>query len=325
MIEEILSLGLNDVGEKEKEYISKINSLIDSLHQKGYQINKPHRNLILTGIPGSGVELFETLLNCIDNIVCLGNAPSDINALPQTFVDLRKSILEKYHCSDSQSPTMNKSIDEDVVVCLKLNLPHLMINEMQGKKKGELNQLMAFGYRIISIVRDPVYTIATWNLPEFINIPEAMITDENLSPRWNGLKFASQDKIIRQTLLWHDYAKLFLNLKNNIKIYTYEQITSNFKWVLGDLCSHLTLLNPEIQLSLKNQNIWSKYEGIEEIKNAVDKHCFFPKNDFGYHNTGAEGFIPPDLTESDNISNNGDVDFQKCLNRWQSGQPLTDN
>ena len=117
--------------------------------------------------------------------------------------------------------------------------------------------------------------------------------------------------------------EFFLSLKKFIKIYTYEQITSNFKWVMGDLCSHLTLLNPEIQLNLKNQNIWSNYEGIEEIKKAVDKHCFFPKNDFGYINSGAEGFIPPDLTERDDVLSSGEVDFQQCLNRWQSGLPLT--
>jgi len=323
MFEDIPLLRLDDVGFEEKSYIESIESLLKDMNLVG-QINKPHRNLIITGIPGSGVELLESLLNSIDNIVCSGDAPSDINALPQTFIDLRKSILDKYNCSDSHDQTMNKSVDEDVVVCLKLNLTHLMLNEMLGVKKGELGQLMEFGYRIIAIVRDPVYTIANWNQPDFVNIPEAMITDANLSSRWNNITFGTQDKILRQALLWHDYAKLFLNLKKIIKIYTYEQITLRFKWVLGDLCSHLTLLNPETQLNLTNLNIWSKYDGIEEIKKAVDRHCL-PKNDFGYINAGAEGIIPPDLTVRDNVSSSGNVDFQQCLNRWQSGQPLTGN
>jgi len=304
--------------------IIKIKNLLASLKQKEYQVNKPYRNVILTGIPGSGVELFESLLNKIDNVFNTNLEITDISSIPQALVDIRKCIFEESKRFNSKNFNLKNKIDEDIIVTFRLNLLYLVMNEIQGLKKGEFNQLIDFGYRIIAIVRDPVYTIANWNKLEFANMPEAMITDDNLSPRWNGIRFPSSNKLTRQAQLWNDYAKLFINLKNYIKIYTYEQIALNFEWVLKDLCNHLTLLNPQLQVTIENLNLRSKYAEIDNIKKAVDQ-CCPAKNVFGYTNAGAEGFVPPDLSEREKIVSSGEVDFQKIINRWKSGQPLTDN
>ena len=291
------------IREGQQIQIEKINNLLKSLNQEGYHINKPYRNLILTGIPGSGIGLFSSILNSVENIVCADDTIDDIRLLPQSYVYIRNKLLE----SDSEQ---RKVVDEDVVVGLKQNLVYLRLNAMQGLKQNEIETLINYGYRIIALVREPVYTIANWNNPESNHLLEAMVTDDDLSPRWRGVVFSSNDKIERQAQVWQFYAGFLLNLKNIIKFYTYEQITSNSDRVLKDVCDYFPLKYPGTMGNLENMNIRSRYQNVEKIKQAVEKYCP-ARSGFGYLNAGDEGVVPPDLSEKDNILSRGEVDFQK--------------
>jgi len=270
---------VKDASDEEQLHVTKIKHLLHINNQKGYQVNKPHRNCIITGMPGSGLNLFLNLLNKLENVVCFNNEISDIEALPQLYVDIRKSLLENDN---------SKTIDEDVIVALYQNLIYFRLNEMQGLKRDELKTIINnYGYNIIAIIGDPIHTISEWS--NLKNIPESMVMDEDLSPRWDGIKFISKDKIERQAQIWQFYADLFWNLRFIIKIYTFEQIKLAINNVIKDVCNFLDLQVPDIPVSIDNYGSQLKYQNSDKIQHAVHKFCPIRVN-FGYDNQ--KGSVP---------------------------------
>jgi len=236
---------------EERKHIEKTKSLIQLFSQNEDAVNKPHRNLVVTGIPKSGINTMLSILSNIDNICCFDEQIFDIKELPKKYVFYRKQVTEnqercfskiRNYCIDQS----DKFYDEDVVIGLKQNLTDLLMNRYQGKKGNDLDFLLTkYAYRTIVIVKDPVYTIASWNDDESQHLPEAMITDNNLSQKWRGISFTSQDRFERQAGVWEYYAKTILDLKNEIRIYTYEQLISCQDKVIKDTCDFLDLERPE--------------------------------------------------------------------------------
>ncbi len=269
-------------GERCRTQISRISKLIGKPNGNGHS-SKAHRNLIVTGIPGSGLESFIHVLNEFENAACFEGASADITSLPDMFSYIRNILLEypEVICQDNGRNSIPnalsgtlRSFDEDVVVGLNFNICYFVLNEMQGLKQNELKTLInVFGYRIIAIMADPVTTIAEWNSENCQLLPEGMITEENLSPRWAGMKFGSTDRFERQAQIWDFYARTFWNLRNIIKIYTVDQLITHVEQVLGDLCNFLSLkvphnMDPPSRLP-------SQPSGSDEvlIRKAVEKYC----------------------------------------------------
>jgi glycosyltransferase involved in cell wall biosynthesis len=250
--------------------------------------HKPEKNLIVTGIPRSGTSLFSTLLNSFDNAICLNEILYDVDSLPSSFAEIRQRIISRepvpnrYNESgklttDTQgsgADILEKVVrkgDENIVIGSKINIPYL----------NQINKILDYGYKVIAIVRDPLYTIGSWNSSKAAKIPEAHVTDDDMHPRWSKFKFTSSDKIERQAQIWNFYASLIWNLRDKIKLYTYELITSDPEWVINDVCDSLELEFPKYTLEMINQNIDARYPKIEEIKEAVKKYCPI-KNVFAY-------------------------------------------
>ena len=276
-------------------YLSTLSSKITSQPQKHIEMptalinyHKSKNNLIVTGIPRSGTSLMSVLLNNFHNAVCLNEIFYDINSLPRDFAETRRRLIEgkpipnRYASSGKlTTDTMSDNVkidnriiqisDENVVIGSKVNIPYL----------NHIQQILDYGYKIIAIVRDPVYAIGSWNSEKASIIPEAHVTDGDMHPRWRGFKFASSDKIERQAQIWNFYAKLIWNLRDRIKIYTYELLTSNIDWIIEDICENLGLESFSNMPEIKNQNIDSKYSKIEQIREAVEKYCSI-KEVFGY-------------------------------------------
>ncbi len=302
---------LRDANQEEREQVQRINNLIKSLNQSEYLTNKPHRNLIITGIPGSGIDIFLNILRCIENTACYGDMTVDADSLPKVYANLRKILTEinsgnklkgyyPYIPSDSISPShtlhnnfdTGKAYDEDVVVGLKQNLAYMKLNAMQGARQNELEILFnTYGYNTVAIIKDPVQTIANWNSKCFANSPESMVTDDNLSSRWKGIRFTSKNKIERQAQIWEFYAQFFVHLNSVIKIYTYEQISAQFDQVIKDVCHFLTLPIPKniSQLRPTDKNLFT--DELNEISAAVKKHCPTRLN-FCYRDKMADNDFP---------------------------------
>jgi len=220
--------------------------------------------------------------------VCLNEILYDIDSLPHDFAEIRRRLIagepipNRYDSSgqlatDTQSDNIkidNRVVeiaDENVVIGSKVNIPYL----------NHIQKIFDYGYKVIAIVRDPVYAIGSWNSQKASNIPEAHVTDADMHPRWKGFKFTSDDKIERQAQIWDFYGDLIWNIRDRIKIYTFESLTSDLDWILKDICEILGLESFANMPAVSNQNIDSKYPKIEQIKEAVRKYCPIKKV-FGY-------------------------------------------
>jgi len=295
-------VSINQVDKTVKDLIIKIKPFLN--HQANL-IHKPHRNLVLSGIPGSGISLFSQIINKMDNITFSKTNISDIKTLPRMYAEHRNKYLGQIKSE------LDSLVDEDCVVGFYQNLAYYKLNEIQGFKNDELDLLLnMYGYRIISIVRDPVYTIINWNKPESYNhLPEACVTDEDMSPKWNRFNFHSKNKIERQAQIWEFYANFYLSLRDmlppephwiikpeRIKIYHYEQINLNLNHVMKDMCDYLSLPFPEQIDYCINRNNISKYHNIDEIKEAVEKFCP-SRYKLGYIDAGSENTVPLSISD----------------------------
>jgi hypothetical protein len=259
------------------------------------EYHRPENNFIVTGIPRSGTSLLSVLLNNFHNAVCINEMFYDINSLPRDFAEIRRRLMagepipNRYNSSGQlTTDTMSGNIKidnrviqiagENVVIGSKVNIPYL----------NHIQEILDYGYKIIALVRDPVYAIGSWNSQKASIIPEAHVTDADMHPRWKGFKFKSNDKIERQAQLWNFYANLIWNLRNKIKIYTYELLTSDLDLIIKDIRENLGLESFGKMPKVNNQNIASKYPQIEKIKKAVERYCPI-REVFGYSAQAKKG------------------------------------
>ncbi|GAX59819.1 glycosyl transferase group 1 [Candidatus Scalindua japonica] len=252
-------------------------------------LHKPDRNLIVTGIPRSGSSLFSVLINSIENAVCLNEIVYDVHKLPYAFEEIRKRLVfktpipNKYDSrgvltSNTQDGIVKieervvEIVDDNVVVGSKVNIPYL----------NDIRKILDYGYKIIAVVRDPVFTIGSWNSKKTSHLDEARVTGSIMSPRWAHIPFTTGEKIGRQAQIWEFYAEIIWSLRNRIKIYTYEQVISNTEWILKDVCEYLGLNVPVKIEPLESLNKVSRYPDIAEIREAVKQYCPISR-EFGYH------------------------------------------
>jgi len=250
--------------------------------------HRPEKTVIVTGIPRSGTSLFSALLNDLDNAVCLNEILYDVNLLPSAFAEIRRRLVvgepipNRYDSSgnlatDTQGSGANveerivQDVDENAVIGSKVNIPYL----------NQIQKILDYGYKVIALVRDPVYTIASWNSEKANVIPEAHVGDEDMHPRWRNFRFETDNKIERQAQLWQHYANLLWKLRNTIKIIRYTELTDNTYEVMQYVCEYFGLKNSTTQ-SLKNMNMPSRFANLDMISQAVMKHCPMA-NTLGYH------------------------------------------
>jgi len=257
---------LDDIAGEEKDIIHKMKSLSSSSIINGsFSINKPHRNIIITGIPGSGYEQYFKLLSDNKNFYYSQNTIQDVSMLPELFYNCRKRLM------------VEKKVDEDVIIGINVNLLYLSLVNMKGLERI-INEL---GYRVIAITLNPVKAVHIWNQEDSVDLPEFNVSDKKRHPVWKSLNFISKDKIDRQAIIWERYAQLFMNLQQIIKIYTYEQLTHYKKeQTMKDICNYLNISysNPKM-VSKIGQNI--KTVILNKIKDSINLYCPTMSN-FGY-------------------------------------------
>ena len=322
-------INIHNTNIKSKSLISQLNLYIKMFNKNGYRVNKPHRNLILTGIPGSGFRYFTKVFNYINNFIYLDGLVHNINSFPDVFFQLREKLLchknvsgqinislsRDLNFSTQLSPDLKKKIDEDVVIGLYQNLAFYELNKLAGIRTDEKLMLFEnFGYRVIAFVRDPISSIIYWNRLESSSLPEANITDDKLSPRWKGIQFDSYDKYDRQAQIWQFYADEYLKLRKIkgkepyfnelrqiIKVYTYEQLESDIEWVLNDCCDFLSIPYIKIKPPALQKDDCDKHQDISKIKASVSKYCF-AKFELGYNDIKTRDKSPGFWNEKSDIS-----------------------
>jgi len=194
---------------------------------------------IVTGIPRSGTSLLCHLLNQISsNIICMNEIPVlyNVEALPIIF-DQIYSLIQSgpkapmlineetgQSITDTQAGKtkvvlidINIDFEKDLYVGSKINVPYLL----------KLDKIFTYGYKVIAVIRDPIYAIASWNKHKNINEQYVMPKDFEKWPRYSLFNFKTDDKISRQAELWSYLMKIISDNERQLYILKYEDLIEN--------------------------------------------------------------------------------------------------
>lgn len=257
--------------------------------------DKPDRNLIITGIPRSGTSLFSTLLNEIPNVYSMNEILYNIYNLPKDMAIVRYNLVNnlpvpnKYKDNKLATNTgidkeitteariMDKEFDDNCVVASNVNLPYL----------NNIQCILTFGFKIIAVVRDPVYAIASWNMPYCKEMQIHNVMLENLYGMFWMIPMVKETNIERQAELWEWYAGIINKLFEGGKIeyIKYEDFFNPPLYILSWVAKQLDVELPNNLCTpiLKNNNKDDRYPDvdIEAIREAVKEYCPIRKV-FGY-------------------------------------------
>ncbi|VBB42438.1 hypothetical protein TRIP_B200578 [uncultured Desulfatiglans sp.] len=267
---------------------NQINSLFHTLLNYTFscitlenEINlKPENVVILTGIPRSGTSLFSKILNNLENSVCLNEILYNIDSLPEDLMRIKARLLSgapipnRYEgrelTTDTQSKKarvayriVDKPIDQHVLIGSKVNIPYL----------NQIFKIIKHRYNIIALIRNPIFTIASWNRKENNKIPEAMVSDSLMHPRWRNFVFVSDQPLIRQAQIWETYAHLLYSLKEQILLIRYEDLTLDADESIEKVAVRLNRSYCGLPFNIMNMNIESRFGDLEQIGEVVVKYC----------------------------------------------------
>ena len=158
-----------------------------------------------------------------------------------------------------------------LVLGSNVNVPYL----------DQLDWILAYRYKVVVMVRNPIYTLASWNSEQTKTIPEAHVTSDDLDPRWEKLDFSSQERVERQAEIWEHYAKVVWSIRHQIRIVKYEALTENQDDTLEDVTKYLGVGSLRMAERLRNYNLDSRYTDLERIGRAVQDYCV-SRGKFGY-------------------------------------------
>lgn len=235
------------------------------------------RNWIITGIPRSGTSLLSSLICAVPNSYCANEIYYDINTLKRDLERLRKrlvrgkSVPNKWLgdtvATDTMTEGMQKAkrkikgeFDAHCLVASKVNVPYLFA----------LENLLTQGFRVAALVRNPLYTIASWNLPT-THVPEAHPEKE----RYADWQYQGRNLYEKQAELWNRLAAIFLNYPPEVLL-RYEDLVDTPEKFLAEITGEKTVFAP---LSSKNDE--GRYPHIPAIRAAVEKYAPLRRN-FGY-------------------------------------------
>ena len=120
------------------------------------------------------------------------------------------------------------------------------------------------------MVRDPVYTLASWNDTKVSNIPEANVSGPTQHKRWDIFSFSSETDIERQLIIWEHYAGIINSLSENTLVINYESLISDPRETISKVCSFLDIDMPNEIPNLVNGNSLDKYPNVDEIEKLVN-------------------------------------------------------
>jgi len=256
----------------------------------------PKRYFVVTGICRSGTSLLSVLLNKLKNCVCLNEIMYDVMGLPASFAEVRRRVMineplpNKYDKEgnlttdtmrfgrDVRNDLDTTFLSDDARIGSKVNDPYLLSSQI----------LLNYGYHMFIMIRNPVYTIASWNVENSKDsLPDSSleankVMPNNFSPRWKWVPFITDDKISRQAELWNWLAMIVWCLGNKATVIKYEDLVSNPNKEMQKICDILELENT-IDDEFENKNIDSRFEesNLNLIKEKVKKLC--PAREyFGY-------------------------------------------
>ena len=184
---------------------------------------------VITGIPRSGTSLMSTILSSSENSFCFNEVHYQIPLLPSFFSEMRKRI-------ENGLPVINKINEKGKLTTDTQRQEGIKFSEMNviGKNNpirlgskvnvpclNKIQQIEDFDYKIVAMIRNPIYTLASWNDAKVSNIPEANVSGPTQHKRWDIFSFSSESDIERQLIIWDYYANIIKSLSSNTLIVHY--------------------------------------------------------------------------------------------------------
>jgi len=241
------------------------------------QQTRTDNNYIVTGIPRSGTSLFSVILNGFENVVCLNEVLYNTHDLKAAYTSVREQIYRtktypnKFNANgelttDTMRSTtgnniqwrpLNKPVTKDFILGSKVNVPYLVF----------LGQFISMGFKIIAVVRHPLYTILSWmntlGTNEY-NIPH----DE----RFRNIRFSDiDDKELCNIEVWKVYANLILQHEHNIHIFKYEDLIDNPEETVNSLSGILKAEFTGEMPDIADKNIRSRFTAAPRLDDLIKK------------------------------------------------------
>ncbi len=257
--------------------------------------HRPARDLIVSGISRSGTSLLSVLLNSVDNVVCLNEVlPPDPERLPAALARVRRDLLagkpvrnkfdgtgglttDTLSAMVKKKAVVQKPLDDDLCVATKRNIPYL----------NEAEALLALGYRMVVMIRDPVYTLGSWGSPKAAaaSIPGARVAVGDVHAHWHRVRFSRQDVVERRAEAWQHYAARIWGLRERarVRIVDYEGLCARPLQTLVDLCRWADLPAPGVlpEIVRPDCNRDDRYPDLPRVRAAVRDLCPI-RTRFGY-------------------------------------------
>lgn len=276
-----IRLGSSGVLDAQSRFVISATLEADFAIQERDAIRK--KIAIITGIPRSGTSLFSVLLNKIEDVVCLNEILYNVASLQEDFGTIRRDILSgkpiknKYNengdlTTDTMTSSSVKEVcvsvkQENFIIASKVNVPYLF----------NLDKIKSYGFPIFVLVRDPVFTIASWSSEKAKGIPEAQVGPypDPISSRWKNIEFQSDDPISRRAEIWNFLAGIILKHAKDIHLINYETLVSN---TAGAISSFGTVMKTSLKGGWKidfDGNLPSRFENedLDAIRKAVEKYA----------------------------------------------------
>ena len=237
------------------------------------EFNKPDRNIVVTGIVRSGTSLLSSLLCKIPNCYCFNEIFYSLDKLPAHLAEARYKIKfglpvpNKYKDGKLTTNTMQGEAvekyvlkgdyDENVVLGSNVNFPYI----------NSINFILDYlGYHIISVVRNPIYAIASWNSDRCNQIAAHNLMQ--VQQRFFHVPFTKNTNVGRQVELWIYYFRVLYSLYNAriIALCKYEDLVNDPNSYLENFCIRYKLEKPVFP-KLESCNVESRYDfDLNEIR-----------------------------------------------------------
>uniref|UniRef100_A0A6M3M803 Putative sulfotransferase domain contining protein n=1 Tax=viral metagenome TaxID=1070528 RepID=A0A6M3M803_9ZZZZ len=251
------------------------------------------RDLVVTGVCRSGTSLFTKLLNdCLDNLVATNEVADGPRALPAYFRNVRRALLEGRPIGnrfDRSGELATNSWDQG---------PHggATVGEWRPDKPltpdfclatkgmlGFIDRLEKISWPTIVIVRDPAYTLGSWNLPKTRFQHVAQIMDHDLHQWWRHNPFAwtREDRLGRQAEYWEWLARKIAGRAPGVLLVRYEDLVGDAGATLGRVGRWIGCGMSIEAPVLESMNQDDRYPAMPEIRPVVEEVCQ-TRRAFGY-------------------------------------------
>ena len=215
-----------------------------------------------------------------------GSNPIEFSNLDEykDFIELQKDnnkncpVLFLQYTTDTQNNggnfgevIFNHKRDNELRLGSKVTDPYLR----------RIEEILALGYKVVFMIRNPIYSIRSWNSVNASKSPLGRVDGENQHRRWNRFGFSNESRLVRHVKIWNYYAEIIKSNSDDCLVIKYEDLVMNVEESVDQISKYLGIKKPAEIPKLVNGNLKYKHEDILSIKEELKKNSKL-MFEFGY-------------------------------------------